>query len=402
MFMNEFLKVRGQEIVHRHRPVILKGVNLGGWLMMEGYILHSPNYAEQKFKEEFKAALGNRALEEFENDFRENFIQASDIQQIARYGFNCIRVPFNHRLIEKSPYHYDPKGLAFLDQVIRWAKENHLWIILDLHAACGSQNHDWHSDSLGVALLWQKKAYQERTLALWEFLAERYSQEETIAGYDFLNEAVVQDKKILNAFYRNLIKRIRNFDSHHILFVEGNTWATDLDCLDAFEDDNIVLSFHAYQPLDFTFNFVPHRKYPSKGTADDWNHKRLKMSLNRFAEISQERNRPLWCGEFGVNCREGLYGEDIWLKDILSVFEEFGFHWTYWTYKAVKNHVFPDGVLSYIPNPPWVNRQGPLTGWQTYPGLWRSRRAEIIRSWQTENFTENVEVLNTLKKFLSP
>ena len=31
-------------------------------------------------------------------------------------------------------------------------------------------------------------------------------------------------------------------------------------------------------------------------------------------------------------------------------FQEAGFHWTYWTYKAVKNHMFPDGIYSYFPN----------------------------------------------------
>jgi len=57
--MNRFLKVYKTRIVlGEKKPVILRGVNLGGWLMMEGYLLHSPNIPERRFRKEFAAALG--------------------------------------------------------------------------------------------------------------------------------------------------------------------------------------------------------------------------------------------------------------------------------------------------------------------------------------------------------
>ena len=183
------------------KPVILQGVNLGGWLMMEAYILYAPNFPEQRFKREFAAALGQKALRLFEKKYRENFIRERDIQNIARLGFNCMRVPFNGRLVEKAPYRYDRNGVRFLDRVIRWAGKCGIWVILDLHAAPGSQNHDWHGDSAGKAELWTKENCQDRTLALWEFLADRYKNEEYVAGYDLLNEAVLDDTELLNRFY---------------------------------------------------------------------------------------------------------------------------------------------------------------------------------------------------------
>jgi hypothetical protein len=98
-----------------------------------------------------------------------------------------------------------------------------------------------------------------------------------------------------------------------------------------------------------------------------------------------------------VNYRQGLYGEDVYLRHVIECFNEFGFHWNYWTYKAVKNSMFPDGVYSYYPNSPWVARQGPKTGWDTYASLWPTRKDEIIKSWHTANFSLNTRVYEVLK-----
>ena len=399
--MKNFLRTNKTEIVSKgNKPVKLKGVNLGGWLMMEAYILHAPNFPEQKFKKEFSNALGKDALYSFEKKYRGSFIREWDVENISRLGFNCIRVPFNYRLIEKTPYRYDQQGVRFLDQVIRWAKKYKIWIILDLHAAQGAQNCDWHADSAGGAELWTKKRNQERALALWEFLADRYKDEESVAGYDLLNEAVLEDTGILNRFYKTLIKRIRSVDRNHILFIEGNKWATDVDCLEEYNDDNYALSIHNYEPFEFVFNFVPHLSYPLKPSQGGWNERVIRRNLSRYKKISQKRGVPVFVGEFGVNARRGLFGEDRWLADMLKCFNDFGFHWTYWTYKAVKGEVFPDGIYSYVNNPPWVNRAGPLRGWDTYKQYWSKRQKAMVQSWHTGRFQANEEVLRVLKNAL--
>jgi len=122
--------------------------------------------------------------------------------------------------------------------------------------------------------------------------------------------------------------------------------------------------------------------------------------LLKYKKISQKRNVPIFCGEFGVNARRGDFGEDRWLKDVLECFNDFGFHWTYWTYKAVKNSAFPDGVYSYVNNPSWVNRSGPLAGWDTYKQCWPKQQKAMTRSWRTDQFRANAEILKILKNAL--
>jgi len=396
--MSNCLRVSKNKIVENNHPVQLKGVNLGGWLMMEAYFMCAPNSAVREMKKDFEKRLGRTALAEFEKKFHDNFIRREDIAQIAKMGCNCFRLPFHFQLIESAPYQYDAAGTAYLDNAIRWAKMHGLKVILDLHAAPGAQNYDWHSDSLGKADLWISRQKQKRVFALWKFLADRYKNEEAVAGYDLLNESVIADEKMLNRFYAELIREIRSVDRNHILFIEGNRWAMDLECLDDFDDDNWAYSIHFYHPIEFTFNFIPQLRYPLKSKKGTFGKSALRRMVSPYRAFA--RKRPVFVGEFGIHSRQGLYGDDLWLADILECFEDAGFHWTYWTYKAVKHHMFPDGIYSYFPNDCWVSRQGPKAGWETWAELWPAMKNKIVRSWRTEHFDVNDSVEKVLRKYL--
>ena len=123
----------------------------------------------------------------------------------------------------------------------------------------------------------------------------------------------------------------------------------------------------------------------------------MRRNLWRYKKIAQKRDVPIFVGEFGVNARQGNFGEDRWLADMLKCFNDYGFHWTYWTYKAIKNQVFPDGIYSYVNNPAWVHRVGPLTGWDTYKQHWSKQQKPMIKSWHTDQFQANTEILKVLE-----
>ena len=386
-----FLSARNGLITQGGKPVHLKGVNLGGWLMPEGYFVHAPNRGYHLFQAGFLKACGPKTLHDLEREFRAAYIQEEDFARIAALGFNCIRLPFHFALLEESPYVYSHEGVRILDEALRWAKMHGLRVILDMHAVPGAQNEDWHSDSDGKARFWTNRNFQLRACALWEYLAERYKNDPTVAGYDILNEPVLDDPAPLNAYYKRVIKAVRAVDPNHIMFIEGNRWGQDIACLDEFADDNLVLSIHNYVPLEFTFNFMPGLRYTNIDRAP------LKKVIDDALALARRSGRALYCGEFGVNSRDGFYGEGRWLSDILAQFNEEGIHWTYWTWKAVKNAMYPDGVRSYGPNPPWVNRQGPLCGWETWHETWPMSSAEMVASWKSEAFVENEAIIKALK-----
>lgn len=381
----------------------IKGVNLGGWLLMEGYILGGRNIAEHQFKKQFTALNGVRQLAGFEKSFRNTFITPTDFKAIARLGATVVRLPFNCRLIETKPYRYSREGLAYLIKALDWAQSSGVKIILDMHAAVGAQNCDWHGDSAGKALLWDNPSYRERTCAIWEYIVTELKNHPALEGYDILNEPVLDAKKVsrIRDFYRQVVRRIKKIDSSHTIYLEGNTWAQQIDFLEDVLDDGVAVSIHTYQPLLYTFNYSPGLKFPGIVENQSWNKKKVCAYLEPYAKFSQKHKVDIFVGEFGINWRGGQYGELAWLDDILTVYDDFGFGYCYWTYKAVANHVFPDGVLQYTANGPFVRREGPVYGWENYPSAWKSHKAALCETWKSSNYTENKPIARLLKTHFS-
>ena len=397
-----FLRVKGTGIVDESgRPIILKGVALGGWLMMEGYMLSGRNIAEKTFKESFEKELGREALEDFTRSFRDTFIRESDIKNIKAWGANCIRIPFNYRVaeFEDRPFSFNEEGIKYLDRAIEWCEKYGLYCILDMHAAPGAQNPDWHSDCTGEVKFFSDAFNQDRYFRLWHFLADRYKGVSAVAGYDVLNEPVLPllQESLLKGIYERVTKEIRDVDKNHIIFLEGTEWGAKISFLGRPQDKNTAYSIHTYPPPEFTFNWDVGSTYPGKIHNITWNKSTLEMLAKPYRHFMDGNDVPLYVGEFGVNWRDGHYGEIQWVKDMLYMFTKNNLHWTYWTYKTVANSTFPDGIYRYVKNSPWVNRKGPVTGWETYMQLWKSDRRAIIDSWKTENFVCNESLCSVLK-----
>lgn len=399
-----FLKVNGTKIVNEAgKEVVLKGVNLGGWLMMEGYMFGGRNTPEHEFKSSFEKALGKAALDDLITSFRDTFIKEEDIKTIKGWGANCVRLPFNYRLIEfeDRPYSFNEEGIKYLDKAIQWCEKYGLYCILDLHAAPGAQNAAWHSDSYGKCELFDNEQNEDRYLRLWFFLADRYRECSNIAGYDILNEPdipFVEEHKI-RQLYDGATAEIRSTDKKHIIFLEGNMWAQRLEFLGDPKDHNTSYSIHNYAPLNFTHNFEEGLHYPGKVYGIMWNKTRFDMMAKAYNDLAIKADVPLYMGEFGVHARDGYYGETEWVDDVLAVCGEYHISWTYWNYKTVANLAYPDGIYRYIGNPAWVNRQGPIAGWETFALLWQKEKGSMAYSWRTENFTRNDKILSVLKKY---
>lgn len=379
----------------------LKGVNLGSWLLMEGYILGGRNIPESQFKQSFRRAHGLKALNEFESLFRKNFISENDFSNIAAMGANTVRLPFNCRLIENRPFFYSSQGVLYLKKALAWAHKYKLGVILDLHAACGSQNEDWHSDSRGKALFWERQRYRERTYSLWEALIGELKDEPALIGYDIINEPVIGGKStaVVKNFYKEAIRRIRTIDKIHLIFLEGDIWAQRIEYLKDLIGENISISIHTYQPLNYTFNFVPFYSFPGKIDGIVWDEARIKRYLEPYHTFARKNCVRMYVGEFGINWRGGFWGELKYLEAILKAFESFGFDYTYWTYKAIAGHVFPDGLYQYLGACDYVKREGPTFGWENYIRLWDKEKQKIADFWQTKNFKPNEKLISVLEGF---
>ncbi|MCS7179887.1 MAG: glycoside hydrolase family 5 protein, partial [bacterium] len=277
---------------------------------------------------------------------------------------------------------------------VEWCEKNGVYCILDMHSVPGSQNGDWHSDPFKISksLFWENKSFQEKYYKLWDKISKRYKNKEIIAGYDIMNEPVIRKKnwsEILSDIYNNVIKIIRNNLDEHIVFLEGNMWASIYDFLPYIKyRDNIAISIHFYQPVDYTFNLNHNLRYPNK----KFDKNKLYKMLKHYKNLSQKFKMPVYVGEFGINlrCENGCYGEKDYLEDVISIFEKFNFHWTIWTYKTIYIYIQPSGLLIYNENPPFISRQENDFGWERYILSWKKESSRIINSWMTKNFNSGL------------
>ncbi len=317
-----YLRRDGQEILDRDgNPILLKGLGLGGWLVPEGYMLHIPGYGSPSAIQNMIVDLvGEGVAQSFYNNYEQNYVNSSDIAQIAEWGFNSVRLPFHYNKLSPETGVYLEGGFAQIDSLLKWCEQNELYLILDMHCAPGGQNPNNISDSGGEALLWTMPEHQEHTIQLWQVIAERYENEEWMGGYDLLNEPVLPSgysNTHLRNLYMDIRSAIRSVDQNHILFIEGNWYATDFTNLTPPFDGNMVYSFHKY-----------------------WNETGIETIQNYLA-VRNAYNIPLWLGESGENSNQ-------WFAEMIELVESNNIGWNWWTHKKLDTITSP--LSAPIPN----------------------------------------------------
>ena len=73
-----FLHTSGDKIVDGNgQEIILEGIGLGGWLLMEGYMLHTSGFAnaQWKIKEKIETLIGENNADLFYQAYHENYVR---------------------------------------------------------------------------------------------------------------------------------------------------------------------------------------------------------------------------------------------------------------------------------------------------------------------------------------
>ena len=324
------IRALGTTIVDENQDeVLLRGVGLGGWMLQEGYMMNSNGGADtqHEFKEKLNLLVGADNTNQFYQNWLDNFITEQDINAIADWGFNSVRVALHYNLltlpIEEEPVEGDntwlEAGFERIDELMSWCSTNNIYLILDLHAAPGGQGSDAAISDYDPdkPSLWESELNRDKTIALWGQLADRYKDEPWMGGYGLLNEVNwwPLDGSVLRAFYIETTQAIRAVDQNHIIFIGGNSWSNDFSGLTPPWDSNLVYEFH---------------KYWSYNDTD---------SIQWVLDMQNQHNIPLWCGETGEN-------SNVWYKDAMSLYETNNIGWSCWPYKRIATTVAPYSVSS--------------------------------------------------------
>ncbi len=350
------LQVQKNRVVDAEgKAVVLRGTCIGGWMNMENFINGYPG-AENGIRSAFAEILGRERAEFFFNRLLDYFLSEEDIVFLKKCGSTVVRLPLNYRHFEDdaNPFQYREGGFARLDRVLDWCEKHNLYAILDLHAVPGSQNSSWHSDnSSRRALLWVHRHFQDRLVELWKEFARRYRERAVIAGYNLVNEPYSGELlgrfapkgspnwDAINRLYRRLVSSIREIDPYHIIFLEGDYYSLLFDGLEDPFAPNLIYSSHNYNPAGFGPG-----TYPGEIRGEHWDRRKQEdiFKAHEGTRYVHKYKVPILIGEFG-----SVYngpGEEVKdrlraLDDQIDVFEQYGAHWTTWTYKDV-------GVMGWV------------------------------------------------------
>lgn len=331
VFSQGFLHRDGQRIVDgKGNNVLLRGLGIGGLMVQEGYMLKTADFAgpQHQIKQKISDLIGEQDTEEFYKAYKNNGLTKRDVDSLAAWGFNSIRLPMHYNLytlpIEKEPVQgqntWLEEGFKMTDDLLEWCAANQMYLILDLHAAPGGQGKDANISDYDETKpsLWESEANQNKTVAFWRKIAERYKNHPWIGAYDIINEPNWNFSgtnkngcdETKNEPLRNLqisiTKAIREVDNNHLIFIEGNCWGNNYKGMFPLWDENIALSFHKY-----------------------WSYNDM-ATIQEIVNYRKEYNVPIWLGETGEN-------SNVWFKDVITLIESNNIGWAFWPMKKIDN-----------------------------------------------------------------
>ena len=314
-----------------------KGVNLGGWL----------SQADEKTSHHY-----------------DTFIGKEDIERIADWGCDHVRLPIDYIVIEGEDGSMLEDGYVYIDNCISWCREFGLNILLDMHNTFG-----YTFDPLEVngdkEIFFHNEGLQKRFYTMWDRISKRYANQKDVA-FELLNEVISPDvAESWNEIADKTVDVIRKNAPDSYVVIGGVCYnnVKSVPLLNPPKDDHIVYNFHCYEPMIFThqrawwMDNMPKDitvDYPattaeysekSKDLDPDWAGAIMKMNVKEtsadyFAELFEpaveaatKNNAPLYCGEYGVIDQAPTPSTINWIRDIHDAFEKYGIGRSLWVYK---------------------------------------------------------------------
>ncbi len=325
------------------------GMGIGGWLT---------NYKR------FNVIPLDKRLMLTIGDFEhfDSYITEKDVKYIASIGADHIRLGFDQIVLEEEPYKYRERIMKLIDNFIEWCERYNVNTVLNLHKAIGN-----YCDIAEDITIFDSEELQSRFVALWTMIEKRYASKPGVA-FELLNEVRDVNPEDWNNLAARTIEAIRELNPERKIII-GSTIANSVDTLDTlrvFDDENVIYTFHTYEPFAFTHQqgvlqwetLVYNRKMAYPSDAEPYRDcdrvvKGLENTYAGYDRIDKKymydklspalefmRNNPdkiLWCGEFG-NIRHIKPEYRInWFRDVISFLKENEIPYCVWNYLSTPN-----------------------------------------------------------------
>ncbi len=326
----------------------MKGVNLGGWLSQA---FHTESYYS-------------------------SYIKTADIDELASWGIDHVRVTFDYNVIQKTDGSVIEENFKYFQRILDWCEAFKLNIIFSLHKTLG-----YSVNSITGSDFYANEGRQEFFYNIWREMAVRFGKYSDRVAFELLNE---MSERSFDPRWNDIAGRaigiIREY-SPDINILAGGYWDAPPDFikyLDLPDDEHIIYNIHFFEPKIFAYQgaywivgmpgdiwinydtplrdyydiarkvfpkddqYLAHsmfmdlskeeqEKILSSGITEDY----LRMLLQNAVNIANERNIPLYCGEYGIIDKAAPLDRLKWFRAMHNIFEDFGMGRAVWTYKEM-------------------------------------------------------------------
>lgn len=284
----------------------------------------------------------------------------SIIDQIAGWGFNCIRYPFsgqtftynsvsgivsygipdNEPLVSMTP-------LQVLDAIVAYCKTKGIYVVLDHHRRQDGSGADGTPiDGTYTISNWQ---------ATWTNLAQHFLNEPTVIGADLHNEPHDFSWADWKNIAQNCGNVIHTVNQNWLIFVEGVGINPDSSsywwggALKGVSSNPVVLTISnklVYSPHDYGQSVSGSQNwlaYDGQTPPNNWPNNLPTVFQTNWGFIAEQNIAPIWIGEFGGHFGIGSDGstkphgtyEGQWVTKLNEYMNAHGVSFAYWGYPPI-------------------------------------------------------------------
>jgi len=288
--------------------------------------------------------------------------------QLADLGANYINISHPGLFSENPPYDLDKDVQDNLDQLLEWAQQADLFVVIAFRTGPGRSEFTFLSEDLGIWFdesylndtVWTNSEAQDAWVAMWEYTAGRYRGHPVLAGYDLMVEpnanevlwdewdpGVYQERAKgtladWNQFYPRMAAAVRSVDTETPILVEPVGYGA-VDWLPELQRsmlDNIVYTVHQYAPFQYThqepwettFTFPGRFDTDWDGQADEFDNRWFDRLLKPLDVLQQEHGMVNAVNEFGV--QRWTPGAADFLAAEIEAFESRGMNHAVWLWEV--------------------------------------------------------------------
>lgn len=268
----------------------------------------------------------------------------------TKYNCNIIRFPlnrynsdgFNDAATNMETYDlWFESMIVALDKFLDKCKRHDMKIVVDYHFPPGG----WNLINGVQQALEYSNIFYDKFIEKWKFLANKLKNNPVIYAFDILNEPTYlyqpppqgPAQKNWYTVTIDAVREIRKIDPDRTIIFEMDGYGDpkNFDSISPIPYNNVIYSCHMYQPAEFwNVNNVSSVTYPGSivdGVVLDKQF--LRNVLQRTRDFQLAYKIPtIFVGEFAPY--RWNPGAALWIRDLIEIFEEYGWIYTYFVYKV--------------------------------------------------------------------